>query len=135
MQRIIVLLALAACSHAASAQSTHPLLGTWNWNPVRGTCPEVHTYRDDGTAQTRSGSEVLEKTFTVSRAGGRMYEVTGKVVSSNGGRDCLGSETQVGATSTVFIQPLNDGSYFTCASEDGMSCYGTAHRADKQGGT
>ncbi len=115
----------AACAYA---QETNPVLGTWTWNPVQGVCPEVHAYASDGTATVRSGDEVLEKTYAVAPADHGMYMITSKVISTNGGRDCLGATTEVGTTSTVYIQPTNSGSYFTCASQDGMSCYGTARR-------
>lgn len=128
MKRIFGLLSLAAMCAPVHAQDANPVLGTWDWNPTQGNCHEVHTYRSDGTAQTRSGTEVLEKTCTISPASGGTYRVIAQVVSSNGGKDCLGSTTPSGSASTVYIQPLNFGSYLTCASEDGMSCYGTARR-------
>ncbi|RZA13983.1 MAG: hypothetical protein EOP93_19385 [Lysobacteraceae bacterium] len=134
MNCIIPTLALLACGFGATARETNPMLGSWDWNPVRGTCHEVHTYRADGTAETRSGGEILQKTYAVAPAGGTMYVVTATVVSGNGGLDCLGAMTRVGATSVVYIQPLNDGGQFTCASEDGMSCYGNARRIEAAAG-
>lgn len=131
MMRIATLVLLATSVFPAVAQESNPILGAWDWNPTHGVCHEVHVYRSDGTAQTKSGTEVLEKTFTIAPGKGGMYVVSTKVVSANDGRDCLGSKTAVGATSVVFIQPLNSGSYFTCANEDGMSCYGSAQRAAK----
>ena len=68
----------------------------------------------------------LEKSYTVTSVAGGMYLVKTVVVATNGGRDCLGKTSTIGATSSVYIQPINGGGYFTCASEDGMSCYGTA---------
>lgn len=129
MHRLALVLALPASAIPATAQDANPVLGTWDWNPVRGECHEVHTYRGDGTAQTRSGSEVLEKTYTVTPGRGGTFVVAATVVSGNGGKDCLGATTAIGATSTVTIRPLNEGGYFTCASDDGMSCYGSARPA------
>lgn len=126
--RMLMPAVFLALSAAAPAQDANPLPGTWEWNPTRGACREIHAYRADGSATSESGEEVLQKTYTVAPAAGGMYRVTTTVVSGNGGKDCLGSTTRVGASSTVYIQPLNDGSYFTCGSEDGMSCYGTAKR-------
>lgn len=119
---------LVLLATAAAAEGTNPVLGDWEWNPTRGQCKEVHSYRSDGTATFRSGDEVLEKTYTVSDAGGGMFLVEMTVVSSNGGKDCLGSPTPVGAKSSVYVMPLNGGGYFTCAEPDGMSCYGSASR-------
>lgn len=105
-----------------------PVLGAWDWNPVQGQCHEVHTYAADGTLRVESGSELLTKTYKATPARGTMWKIEATVTASNGGKDCQGSPTAVGATSTVFVQPLNDGGYFTCGSEDGMSCYGNARR-------
>ncbi len=59
-------------------------------------------------------------------AAGGMYPVKTVVVATNGGRDCLGRTTAVGATSSVYIQPIDGGGCFTCASEDGLSRCGAA---------
>lgn len=95
---------------------------------MQGQCHEVHIYNADGTYRGESGAEVLDKTYTVTKASGGMYRIDTTVTQTNGGKDCRGSATEVGAASTVYIQPLNGGGYFTCGSEDGMSCYGTAKR-------
>jgi hypothetical protein len=113
-------------SGVLSAVKPSQIVGAWNWNPTQGTCPETHTYNADGTASVHSGDEVLEKTYTVTTAAGGMYLVKTVIVSTNGGRDCLGKTSSVGATSSVYILPINGGGYYTCASEDGMSCYGAA---------
>ncbi len=113
-------------SGVLSTQESSPVAGEWDWNPTQGTCPEIHTYNLNGTASVRSGDEVLEKTYTATPAAGGMYLVKTVIVATNGGRDCLGKTSAVGATSSVFIQPINGGGYYTCASEDGMSCYGAA---------
>ncbi len=121
------LLAAGAAGGAAGAAGDNPVLGTWDWNPVQGQCHEVHTYNADGTYRGESGTEVLTKTYTVVKASGGMYRVDATVTATNGGEDCQGFRTDVEAKSTVYIQPLNGGGYFTCGSEDGMSCYGSAH--------
>jgi len=105
-----------------------PIIGRWEWNPLQGVCREEHTYSLDGSASSRSGEEVLMKNWTATPASGGMYRVVATVVESNGKQDCTGGTTTIGATSTVYIQPTNAGGYFTCASEDGMSCYGSARR-------
>ncbi|MBN8716739.1 MAG: hypothetical protein J0I72_02470 [Stenotrophomonas sp.] len=124
--RLAVCALIFLASGVLSAQEPSPVVGAWDWNPTQGACPETHTYNADGTASVRSGNEVLEKTYTVTAAAGGMYLVTTVIVSTNGGRDCLGKTSTVGATSSVYIQPINGGGYYTCASEDGMSCYGAA---------
>ena len=128
MTSILTIAAFAAAIAATPAPAANPVLGAWDWKPVQGQCPEVHTYNADGTARGESGSEVLQKTYVAVPIKGGMWKVDATVTASNGGKDCTGSPTPVGATSTVYIQPLNGGGYFTCASEDGMSCYGSAHK-------
>ncbi|HWS40317.1 MAG TPA: hypothetical protein VN247_03365 [Arenimonas sp.] len=124
--RLAVCMTIFLVSGVLSAQEPSPVVGAWDWNPTQGSCPEIHTYNADGTASVRSDAEVLEKTYTVTSAAGGMYLVKSVIVSTNGGRDCLGKTSTVGATSSVYIQPINGGGYYTCASEDGMSCYGVA---------
>ena len=125
---LFALLATLAC-HAVASETENPILGDWEWNPTRGQCKEIHLYRQDGTATVKSGSEVLEKTYKVSSAGGGFYLVEMKVVSGNGGKDCLGSPTPVGAESSIYILPLNGGGYFTCGAADGMTCFGSASKS------
>lgn len=121
---VIGLLALLATG--AGAETANPVVGEWAWEPLNDVCPEVHVYTADGRSTVQSGAEVLEKRYTITPVSGGMYRVDSVVVSSNGGRDCLGTITAVGTAMTVYIQPLNSGGYFTCDSEDGMSCFGTA---------
>lgn len=124
--RLAVCMTIFLASGVLSAQEPSPIVGAWDWNPTQGSCPETHTYNADGTASVRSGDEVLEKSYTVTPAAGGMYLVKTVVIASNGGRDCLGKTSAIGATASVYIQPVNGGGYYTCASEDGMSCYGSA---------
>lgn len=123
---LVAVLATLGAAGAASAAGDNPVLGSWDWNPVQGQCHEVHTYNADGTYRGESGGEVLTKTYTIAKAAGGMWKIDAVVTATNGGKDCTGGSTPVGAKSTVFIQPLNNGGYFTCGSEDGMSCYGSA---------
>ena len=108
------------------AEDSNPVLGEFNWNPVGAVCPEIHVYRADGTKTGTSGSEVLEKTYTIEAIGGGMYRLQETVISGNGGTDCTGGTTAAGAVSTVYVMPLNGGGFFTCASPDTMSCFGNA---------
>ena len=127
MIRICLLSAITLCSPClADSGSDNPVLGEFNWNPVGAHCPEIHVYRPDGTKTGSSGSEVLEKTYTIEAIGGGMYRLQETVVTSNGGKDCTGSTTAPGGTSTVYVMPLNGGGFFTCASPDTLSCYGNA---------
>lgn len=128
VMRLFVTTIASAFFCSAYASDPNPLLGSWKWNPVHGACPEIHTYRADGTAITESGSEILKKSYSVTPVAGGMYQLTQTVTATNGGKDCLGASTAIGKASSTFIQPLNSGGYLTCASEDGMSCYGSAVR-------
>ena len=124
--RTVLCLSLALFAAGASADESNPIVGAWYWNPTKGACPEKHTYTAEGTARSESGDEVLDKRYTIAPAGGGMYRVESVVTATNGGRDCLGSTTAVGASSTLYVMPINGGGYYTCASEDGMSCFGSA---------
>jgi hypothetical protein len=114
-----------ACTPAFAADD-NPVLGEFAWSPVGAVCPETHIYRADGTKTGTSGSEVLEKTYSIEAVGGGMYRLQETVTASNGGKDCQNGTTPVGAKSTIYIMPLNGGGFFTCASEDTMSCFGSA---------
>ena len=126
LSSIVLAIALIGAPVAVGPAGENPVLGSWAWNTVQGHCHEIHTYNADGTYRGESGSEVVTKTYTVTKASGGMYRIDAVVTETNGGNDCTGSPTAVGAKSTVYIQPLNGGGYFTCGSEDGMSCYGNA---------
>jgi hypothetical protein len=136
-QALGLLLTLASATPAADAHAeaavnnfaSNPLVGVWAWNAVGGACPEIHEYRADGSAITQSGDEVLEKSYEVSRVSDGLYRITLKSLRSNGKKDCTGHTTKVGGTNVVFVQFQNFGGYLTCASESGMSCYGSAVRA------
>jgi hypothetical protein len=128
MKKTIVFALLALSAGHALAADDNPLLGEWNWKLSKGECRETHLYRADGTAMSKSGDEILEKTYTVSEREPGMYFVEQTIVSTNGGNDCTGSSTPVGATSSVYIMMLKGGGYFTCSSESGLSCYGSASK-------
>lgn len=123
---IIFSIALFMAHSPAFAADDNPVLGEFNWSPTGAVCPETHIYRADGTKSGTSGDEVLEKTYRISKAEGDMYLLEETVIAGNGGKDCQGGTTAVGATSRIYIMPLNGGGYFTCASLDTMSCFGVA---------
>lgn len=142
MRTIVLSLALACCLGAAHAPAPdsapppaavpdNPILGAWRWSAKDGSCVERHEYRADGTATIRSGEEVLEKTYTIERyERGPFYLFHEQVTASNGGKDCTGHTTAVGKQSGMFVLPTNDGGYYTCTSNEGWGCFGTASRAD-----
>ncbi|WP_443750787.1 hypothetical protein [Asticcacaulis solisilvae] len=119
-------LAAVVAAGAATGAGDNPMLGRWDWNPVKGQCHEVHTYSADGTARSESGTEVLIQSYVVTKMPGGWIRVDTTVVSGNGGKDCTGSPTPVGAKSTVYVMFQNYGGYLTCGAQDGMSCYGSA---------
>lgn len=115
---------------ATAPVARSPILGRWRWSSKDGRCTEQHEYRADGTATVHSGGEVLQKTYTIERyKGGPYYLVHEQVTASNGGKDCTGSVTAVGKQSGLFVLPTNDGGYYTCSSDEGWGCFGTAGRA------
>ena len=127
MNRAFPLYALLLCMPTmANTPADNPVLGEFNWSPTGADCPETYIYRADGTKTGTSADEVLEKTYTISQADGGMYLLEETVTATNGGKDCQGGTTAVGASSRTYIMPLNGGGYFTCASPDTMSCFGSA---------
>ena len=127
MQRSIILsVALLSAPLTTLAADDNPVLGEFSWSPTSAICPETHIYRADGTKTGTSGDEVLGKTYTIEAVGGGMYRLQETVTATNGGKDCQGGTTAVGARSTIYIMPLNGGGFFTCASEDTLTCYGSA---------
>jgi hypothetical protein len=111
---------------------SNPILGHWRWSSKDGRCLEQHEFRADGTATIRSGDEVLEKTYTIERyEGGPYYLFRERVTASNGRKDCTGQTTAVGKQSGMFVLPTNDGGFYTCSSNEGWGCFGTAIRAQR----
>lgn len=125
-QSICLAMAMLSAYSIAHAAADNPVLGEFNWSPTGAVCPETYVYRADGTKTGTSADEVLEKTYTISKAEGGMYLLEETVTAGNGGKDCQGGTTAVGASSRIYIMPLNGGGYFTCASPDTMSCFGSA---------
>ena len=125
LKNTLFILTFLILSNLTFAAAENPALGEFNWSPT-GVCPETYVYRADGTKTGTSAGEVLEKNYTISKAEGGMYLLEETVTAGNGGKDCQGGTTPVGATSKIYIMPLNGGGYFTCASLDTMSCFGTA---------
>lgn len=131
MRKRLMTVLLFGCAAAASAAEPNEfdVVGEWRWDPVGDVCPERYVFRADGTHSVESGEERLEKTYTLVRTKGAMYRLDSTVTSTNGKPDCLGNATPVGAKSRIFLMPLKGGGFFTCASEDTMSCFGTAGSA------
>jgi hypothetical protein len=125
MQKIIFLICLICCTNVLAIEK-NPIIGDWEWSPIRGQCKETHSYRVDGTLMTKSGNQILTRTYTITKVLGKTYRLEKKIISSNGGKDCLGYINTFGPTKTTFALFLNDKSYFTCASLDRKSCYGKA---------
>ena len=125
-----IVAAVVAAAGVAHAADENPMLGSWRWSSKDGSCKEMHEYRADGTATVRSGEEVLEKKYTVERyEQGPFYLFHEEVVASNGGTDCTGHTTAVGKQSGMFVLPTNDGGFYTCSSNEGWGCFGTASKA------
>ena len=125
---LALLLATTAAVAAPDSGVDNPIIGTWVWNPTEGQCREVHTYSADGRKRSESGEEVLVKDYHIKRVREGMYQVSEIVLSGNDKADCMGGTTPVAATAEYYLMLRNDGGYYTCASEDSMSCYGGASR-------
>ena len=127
--RIATAALVVAAAGAALAADANPVLGSWRWSAKEGNCTERHEYRADGTATTASGEEVLEKKYTIEPyEGGPFWLYHEEVIASNGGKDCLGATTAVGKQTGMFVLPTNGGGYYTCTSNEGWGCFGTASR-------
>jgi hypothetical protein len=131
MHKAIPLVSLLFCSSAFSAEN-NPIIGAWEWNPNVGKCTEIHTYKVNAIAFSKSGAEVLKKNYSVTKLRDNVYRITKKIVASNGGRDCLGKRldagTYDGPTKVNYIIFSDRDSYETCASESKATCYGIARR-------
>jgi TPR repeat protein len=95
-------------------------------------CRETYEFRDDGTMTSRSGEEVLEKSWRVET---EKYDSTliTRILSTNGKPDCQGDmNTKVGDERALPIVFFNGGGYAVCAGPDrGLSCYGVVSEVVK----
>lgn len=91
-------------------------------------CREVWSFGKDAILMVESGEEIVTKKYFLTALDNEpmmALKLTG--LTTNGAPDCMGNRaTEVGGERTLYLQFLNDGSFFTCGSTDGLSCYGVA---------
>ena len=98
LKNTLFIIAILISSNHTHAADENPVLGEFSWSPTGAVYPETYIYRADGTKTGTSGGELLEKTYTISKAEGGMYLLQETVTAGNGGKDCQGGTTPVGAT-------------------------------------
>jgi hypothetical protein len=93
-----------------------------------GQCREEWSFGDDDTMTIFSGEEHVTKRIALrALSGPSMFELTQTRLTTNGRPDCQGqTNTAIGQSSRIYLQFLNGGGFFTCASTDTLSCYGVA---------
>lgn len=91
-------------------------------------CREEWRFGAKGALTVVSGEEIVEKSYALGVVpGDPMLRLVTTRLSTNGKPDCMGEVSDiVGQKRETYIQFLNDGSFFTCGSTDGLSCYGVA---------
>lgn len=126
----------AAPAKAAPGGGDDRLAGvTYGWSLAgkaaeSGQCKEEWRFGADGVLTVVSGKEIVTKSYRLAPvAGDPMMSLRTTRLTTNGLPDCLGATTlEVGQEREILLQFLNDGSFFTCGSTDGLSCYGVASR-------
>ena len=106
-----------------------PLSGEWTFTSDDGQCVEQHTYHADGSAEIRSGEEVLLSAYGVMQLAGNP-QVLGFVkmnIASNGKPDCGGRTTVFapGDTRFTYLNRKGPDTFATCSvSGKPLRCYG-----------
>jgi hypothetical protein len=127
-----ILAALLSFPATAADRNRFSVIGEWEWNPVKGDCPERYSYRTDGLVMMQSADERLVKTYVISKASNEMYRISSAVKATNGKPDCRGELSPVGSRSSVFVMPAKGGGFMTCSSLDPATCFGTAKAAKRK---
>jgi hypothetical protein len=140
------LLALAAHAEPAQVAAGAPAIvdenarlegKTYAWSLAgesarHAQCKEEWRFGANGVLTVRSGEETATKQYRLAALPKEsMLALTMTLLSSDGKPDCMGDSygeagPPIGKTRVAYLQFLNDGSFFTCASTDGLSCYGVA---------
>ena len=127
-----------AAAAAASPNENAKLEGkAYRWSLAgesarHAQCQEEWRFGPDGVLTVRSGEETATKRYSLAVIPNEsMLSLTMTLVASDGKPDCMGDTygaegPPIGKTRVTNLQFLNDGSFFTCASTDGLSCYGVA---------
>lgn len=110
-----------------------PLAGEWTFTSGDGQCVEQHIYYADGSAEIRSGEEVLQSAYGLMALAANA-QVLGFVktnIASNGEPDCGGRTTAVESGEIRFTYLYRDGpdTFATCSvSGKPLRCYGILQR-------
>jgi len=133
-----VLIALPPPAHAQTFRRTplpvdHPIVGTWRIEVPGRRCHEVYYVRSDGTARVTSGKQIAETEFEISSSpsANGFYRWRDRIVTDNGGIDCMGESSEVGHEATNFIRLHPSGNRFLlCEQENINTCIGPFIRQD-----
>ncbi len=84
-------------------------------------------FGEGGELTITSGQEVSTHSYALTLGRGTMFLLSSTKTASNGLPDCQGhTDASAGATDVTRVMFLNNGGFFTCSSDDTMSCYGVA---------
>lgn len=91
-------------------------------------CREEWSFGADGIMTVVSGQETTTKRYALEAVqGASMWALNTTRLTTNGQPDCMGAvDATTGQVRRVYVQFLNGGGFFTCASTDTMSCFGVA---------
>lgn len=109
------------------------LAGEWTFTSGDGQCVEHHTYHADGSAEIKSGEEVLQSAYSLMQLAGnsQVFGLMKTNVASNGKPDCGGQVTAVEPQNTRFTYLFQEGpdKFATCSvSAKPLRCFGTLER-------
>lgn len=129
---VLVVLAAGAAIGATPKPKPSPLIGIWRWSAPDG-CVETYQFRSDGTTHASSGEEVIEGRYRISATptGSGAFQLTQRIVKTNGKPDCGGQVGRVGPefTSFVYFEP-SGARMFVCLDPRGARCIGPLGRLD-----
>jgi len=115
-----------------AAPAQHPIIGKWTWTRSTNKCTEVYDYRPDGTLYVVSGAEQSTTKYQIAGkpdAHG-FYELKGRLVKTNGLRDC--SDSPPGGPAKPYTLYIifhhSEPQYLACQSAGLDHCFGPLTR-------
>lgn len=141
MRPILLAIALAVVAGFANAEAPrapkrdHPIIGTWTLMVPGTDCEETYFVRQDGTTLVTSGEEVAESVYEITDepSAKGFFKNKDKIVKDNGGKDCAGEVTKVGAEVTNYIRfHPSKNLMIICRDESLDACIGPLYRVGGQ---
>lgn len=118
--------------NSALADSSNPLLGTWEWVNIKNSCVETYIFGIDHTSHITSGAEISDASYEIADKPTEKgyYKVKLSILKDHGGLDCGESiEDNTGEAYHKFVMFHPSGNqYVSCDSEDIKDCVGPFKR-------